>query len=142
MRSIPFGCSILAVCIALCGTANAQATNARAIYRCESGGALTFSDRPCDARSEVHTLDSKALNTFAPPPGGPASRSAAKPKSRKKSSGRAADRDKHEEKCERLAQGLKDVRAKQRSGYKASEGERLRDRERKLKSQLREARCG
>lgn len=142
MRAIAFGCSIFALCAAGCGLANAQATSARAIYRCEVGGVLTFSDRPCDPSAQIHELDGKALNTFEPPPTVPGStRAVSKPKAPRKSSGRAVDPDAEKRKCERLAQALKDLRARQRTGYRASEGQRLRDRESKLKSQLRMARC-
>jgi hypothetical protein len=146
MRPIAFGGSILVLCTVLCGHASAQATNSRAIYRCEAGGVLTFSDRPCTTGAEQYELDAKALNTFEPPPVSPASRRAATQsqsakRTSKKASGPAVDPAKRREKCERLTQSLKDVRAKQRSGYKAREGERLKDREAKLKSQLRESRC-
>lgn len=142
MRAIAFGGSILVLWTVLCGHASAQATNSRAIYRCEAGGVLTFSDRPCKTGDEQYELDSKALNTFEAPPVSPTSQRAAKrPQRSKKPSGPAIDPAERREKCERLTQSLKDVRARQRSGYKAREGERLKDRETKLKSQLRESRC-
>lgn len=145
MHAIVFGGSILVLCTALCGSATAQGTNARAIYRCEAGGVLTFSDRPCKQGAEPYELDAKVLNTFEPPPVQPSARRLATKsqsrKSGKKSSG-SADPGNRKEKCERLSQSLKSLRSKQRSGYKAREADRLKERETKLKSQLREARCG
>lgn len=143
MRSIAFVGSMLVMCIALSGLAHAQTTKSRQIYRCHVDGVLTFSDRPCASDAEPYEVDSSALNTFEPPPVRPATiKPATQPKRAKKSAGSAVDLKKHKEKCERLVRGLKDLRAKQRSGYKASEASRLKDRETKLKSQLREARCG
>jgi hypothetical protein len=137
------GCWILALLTLAWGQANAQATSARAIYRCEIEGVLTFSDRPCDPDAQVHELDGSALNVFDPPATSAASpRAASKAKASKRSTGNVANRDAQKQKqtCDRLAQALKDVRARQRTGYRGSEGERLRDRESKLKSELRLAR--
>jgi hypothetical protein len=48
---------------------------------------------------------------------------------------------KHEQRCARLAKSLAKVRARMRSGYRASEGEQLRKREAGLKEQWRRERC-
>jgi len=142
MHALACACSVLLACTVCLMSARAE-TSARAIYRCEAGGVLTFSDRPCDSNATVHELDAGTLNTFEPTPVQPSARRAVPArKSTKKAAGAAMAADKHKQTCERLAQGLKDIRAKQRSGYKASEGERLKARETKLKSQLRTARCG
>ncbi len=142
MRTLVFCGSILVLCTALREPAHAQATNARAIYRCEVAGVLTFSDRPCQTGAEPYELDAKALNTFEPPPRSASPRTAAGRTVKTRQSAAGPDAAKRKEQCERWAQGLRELRARQRSGYTAREGARLEEREAKLKSQLREARCG
>lgn len=138
------GCWMLALLALVWGHATAQATNARAIYRCEIEGVLTFSDRPCDPQAQLHELDGSALNVFDPPAASAAPpRARSRPKAATRSSGNLANGEaqKRKQRCERLAQALKDVRARQRTGYRAGAGERLREREAKLKSELRLAQC-
>jgi hypothetical protein len=112
----------------------------RAIYRCEIDGQLTFSDRPCSPAAKTYELDAKNANTYqAPPlqqPSPPALRKAPATQNA------IADLKKHKETCERLALRLKEVRSKQRTGYTAEQGERLKADQERLKSQFRLARCG
>jgi Domain of unknown function (DUF4124) len=113
-----------------------------AIYRCHLNGVLTFSDRPCDTASETHEIDTDRINTSAAPAEAKASeKSASTAKRRKSGSTKAPDPAKAAAACNRLNQSLRDTRSKMRSGYKASEGERLKERQAKLKNQLRLARC-
>jgi hypothetical protein len=116
------------------------AADAVSIYKCEVGGVLTFSDRPCSPQAELHELDESGVNTYDPPP----VVRTAKPKAtvRKTESRRAdAQHEKRAETCARLTRSMKDVRSKMRTGYSAREGERLRDRLANLKDQQRESRC-
>jgi hypothetical protein len=118
------------------------ADNGRAIFRCELNGVPTFSDRPCASAAESYEPDPIATNTYEPPPSHLGTRRApVKPSPRKRAAAPAVDPDKHKETCARLAERLKDTRSKQRAGYKAREGERLKERQARLKSQLRLARC-
>jgi hypothetical protein len=115
--------------------------DAVSIYKCEVGGVLTFSDRPCSPQAELHELDGTAVNTYDAPPVAP---SKSKPRSaaRKTISSRAdAQPDKRTEVCARVGRSMKEVRSKMRAGYSAKEGERLRERLAKLKAQGRESRC-
>jgi hypothetical protein len=131
---------ISAICAASVYPGGVSAATGRAIFRCDLNGVPTFSDRPCASAAERYEPDPIATNTYEPPPTAPApSPAALKPSSRKTAAPAAPD--KHKETCERLAQGLKDTRAKQRAGYKAKEGERIKERQARLKSQLRLARC-
>jgi hypothetical protein len=111
----------------------------RVIYRCEIDGLVTFSDRPCSPAATIYQPDS--MNTYEAPPSLPASREQPAPRIPKKDVPPAADLAKHKQTCERLAQDLKYIRSKLRAGYKASEGEKLKARQERVKSQLRMARC-
>jgi hypothetical protein len=145
MRSIE--CVFAALVLAGAGLlSNGQATaDAVSIYKCEIGGVLTFSDRPCSPQAELHELDDAAVNTYDAPPVAPSpSASTSKPRAaaKKTASSRAdAQPDKRAEVCARVGQSMKEVRSKMRTGYSAKEGERLRERLAKLKVQGREARC-
>jgi hypothetical protein len=131
-----------AIVLCLCGTTVA-ANGAPAIYRCEIGGVMTFSDRPCAPDAVRHEIGNERVSIYKPPASAKtASSASAKRKPRKPREPAGPDIEKQKQTCERLAQRLRDIRAKYRAGYSASEGERLKDREAKLKSQLRMARCG
>jgi hypothetical protein len=141
MRSIE--CVFAALVLAGAGLfSNGQATaDAVSIYKCEIGGVLTFSDRPCSPQAELHELDDTAVNTYDAPPVAP---SKSKPRSaaRKTIASRADTQpDKRAEVCARVSRSMKEVRSKMRTGYSAKEGERLRERLAKLKVQGRESRC-
>jgi hypothetical protein len=140
MRAIELCGAFLLMSAALVWNREA-AGDAVSIYKCEVGGVLTFSDRPCSPQAELHEVDETTVNTYDPPPIAPT----AKPKTtvRKPESRRAdAQQDKRAETCARVTRSMKDVRSKMRTGYSAKEGERLRDRLAKLKDQQRESRCG
>jgi hypothetical protein len=114
-----------------------------AIYRCHVDGVLTFADRPCDTASDIHEIDTDGINTSAAPAEAKTSKkSATKPERRRSGSTKAGDPTKALETCNRLSQSLRDIRSKMRGGYKASEGERLKERQVRLKNQLRLAKCG
>jgi hypothetical protein len=133
---------VVALCAVSVYPGSASADNGRVIFRCELNGVPTFSDRPCASAAEHFEPDPIATNTYDPPPSHTGTRRAAvKPGSRKRAAAPAIDPNKHKETCERLAERLKDTRSKQRAGYKAREGERLNERQARLKSQLRSARC-
>lgn len=133
--------TVLIVVGSACVAAPAE-RNAVAVYRCHIDGVLTFSDRPCDAAAQRHAIDTEGINTSVAPAMPKSSGKPAKqPRQRKSGSTLEPDPKKQAQICERLAQSLKDIRSKMRAGYKASEGERLKDRQAKLKNQLRLARC-
>ena len=128
--------SSIALCIALPTLADT-----RAIYRCEVNGVPVFSDRPCAPAAVEVELDPTAMNSYEPPPA-----SAARPTKKSREVSRRAEDpvatlQKRKETCERLGQRLRDIRSKMRAGYKASEGEKLKERQRRLSSQFRSARC-
>lgn len=115
----------------------------RAIYRCEVNGQLTFSDRPCAPAAQRYEIDPADVNTYEAPVVSRAPRpSRAKRQVTRSNSDSLTQLAKQKQTCERLARGLKDIRSKMRAGYKVGEGEKLKARQQKLKSQLRLARCG
>jgi hypothetical protein len=143
MRGVEFLCAVLLLTGAGLLAERQQAlADAVSIYKCEVGGVLTFSDRPCSSEAELHELDETAVNTYEAPPVTP---STSKPSAaaRKRTPPRHTDsqQDKRAETCTRVGRSMKEVRSKMRAGYSAKEGERLRERLAKLKDQQREYRC-
>jgi hypothetical protein len=126
-------------------TWSVETASSSTIYRCEAGGTITFSDRPCDSSARQYVPDSSRISTYdapevrQPAPGGKQT----KPR-KSKGSGRGAAGDslaKRAEACDKLKNALKDIRARMRAGYSAKEGERLRERQQALQTRLRADRC-
>jgi hypothetical protein len=142
MRAIECLCAVLLFAGAgLPLNGQKAAADAVSIYKCEVGGVLTFSDRPCGPQAELHQLDDAVVNTYDAPPVVPRT---SKPKAAaKQSTSHRADshQAKRAETCARVGRSMKEVRSKMRSGYSAKEGERLRERLAKLKDQQRGSRC-
>ena len=122
----------------------ARASAASPIYRCEVNGVKTFSDRPCAADSSEYVPDDQRVSTVkvegVPSPAltRPAARSKAPAPGR---GSIAADQLKHKEDCARIDRSLGEIRSKMRAGYDAKEGQRLRDRQRKLTLDRRGMKC-
>lgn len=122
----------------------ASAPAASAIYRCELDGVITFSDRPCAADALEYVPDDQRVSTVKVEgisDSGQA-RPAARSKGRASSKGSiAADQLKLKEECARIDRSLSDIRSRMRAGYDAKEGERLKQRQRKLVLDRREKKC-
>lgn len=133
---------ITALLLLLCCSAPMH-VEAASMYRCEIAGVTTYSDRPCGADAKLHQPDEAAVSTYAAPV--MSSKPSATVKSdratKKRRTSESNDAAKRVELCDRLARSLKEVRSKMRSGYKAKEGERLRERLAKLKAQTEDAKC-
>ncbi|HEX7113752.1 MAG TPA: hypothetical protein VF193_01360 [Steroidobacter sp.] len=142
-EQIVFVCALAVLCV----SSSEPAEPSKGLYRCEKNGVPTFSDRPCGPDSKPYEPDSSRTSTYAPPPTNSASRNStasdAALKKRRRSRAAAEMRRlaKHEQQCARIASSLAKVRAQMRSGYRASQGEQLRNREARLKEQWREKRC-
>ena len=113
-----------------------------AVYRCVVDDVVTFSDRPCDAEAKHYTPESEWVSMVdvtksSTSPG----RAAARKPKRAQGNSIAAAQAKHQEECTRLEEALRDVRSKLRAGYDVSQGERLKERNRKLNADLRSKRC-
>lgn len=122
--------------------ANSADSAGRPIYRCHSGGATTFSDRPCDAAAEIYQSATPVNSYEAPKSVSPArGGTAARPRVDTRFDRESASRAKLQEKCRRIQQSLRDLRSKMRAGYTAREGERLRERQTTLEEQRRAAKC-
>lgn len=125
----------------LVGTSGAQP----AIYRCAGEGGVVYTDRPCEPGANPHEVDDSRVTVYTPAPAAErasAPTPAKQPKRRRAKPARAADPAEHRIKCAKLAQRLRDVRSKMRSGYAAKEGERLNARQRQLNEQRRTQKCG
>ena len=122
----------------------ASAIAASPIYRCEVSGVTTFSDRPCSAESSVYVPDDQRVSTVkvegVPSPA--LTRPTARSQAHAPGKGSiATDQLKHKEDCARIDRSLGDIRSKMRAGYDAKQGERLRERQRKLTLDRREKKC-
>jgi Domain of unknown function (DUF4124) len=122
----------------------ASASAASTIYRCEMNGVKTFSDRPCAADSPEYVPDDQRVSTVKVE--GVPSLTQTRPAARSKASAPgkgsiAADQLKHKEGCARIDRSLSEIRSKMRAGYDAKQGERLRERQRKLTLDRREKKC-
>jgi len=135
---------LIAASISMHTTAWADAT----VFRCEVSGVLTFSDRPCGPDAQVHEPDNTRVSTFvAPPLADPptklsrVSAKAARRDDAKQTESIAALQAKHKERCVRIERSLRDIRSKMRAGYDAKQGERMKDRQRKLNQERRDEKC-
>jgi hypothetical protein len=121
-----------------------EASSNSAIYRCEAGGVITFSDRPCDSSARQYAPDSSRISTYEAPsvPQSEPGRKQTKPRKSKGSArGPAADPLAKRAACDKLKNALKDIRARMRAGYSAKEGERLRERQQAVQARLRTDKC-
>jgi Domain of unknown function (DUF4124) len=122
----------------------ASAIAASPIYRCELSGVTTFSDRPCSAEFSEYVPDEQRVSTVKVEgvPGPTQSRPATRSKGSAPGNGSiAADQLKRKEECARITRSLGEIRSKMRAGYDAKEGERLRERQRKLTLDRRAKKC-
>ena len=122
-------------------SANGESTFPSAVYRCVLNEVVTFSDRPCDAAAKHYTPESEWVSMVdvtksSATPG----RVPARKPERAQASSVAAAQAKHKQECTRL-EALREVRSKLRAGYDVKQGERLKERNRKLNADLRSKRC-
>ncbi len=113
------------------------------IFRCVVDDVVTFSDRPCAADAVQHLPNDQWVSTVKVEQTASGVRSVPPVSRLRKSSGRsiAADQAKHKENCARIERSLRDMRSQMRAGYDAKQGERLRERQRRLNDERREKRC-
>lgn len=123
----------------------AVAGDAPTIYRCEQAGATIYSDRPCAADASAHELDDSRVTVYAAPATFGRATSAVtkrpaavRPKAHRQG---AASPERRQVRCAKLDQSLRDVRTKMRTGYGVEEGERLKERHRRLAAQRRSEKC-
>jgi len=118
----------------------------RPIYRCEVRGQSVFSDRPCGSDASAYEADTSRVSITQSAPVSARESSPvtdSKPAARRRGSAgsSAAALARHAATCEKIEAGLREVRARMRSGYTAKQGERLKERQRSLQARRRAARC-
>lgn len=118
----------------------------RAMYRCEVDGVPLFSDTPCHAGAQQYVPDSSRISTYDAPD--PIRAQTASGPHQKPARGRtrrepdaSAQRARQEAECARLNESLREIRSRMRAGYRAAEGEQLRQREAKLETRQRMQKC-
>ena len=117
---------------------------AETIYRCERDGVTTFSDRPCGADARTYEPDLSRVSEYKAAPAIFTAHAQSKPIREKRLTSEpsiAEAQAKHAAACRRIQESLGVVRDKMRAGYTAKQGERLKERERKLNESRREKRC-
>lgn len=131
-----------AIVLVLSLSAPSLAVADSSIYRCVMNGVATYSDRHCGADSTAYTPDTDRVSTYAAPPLPKApARTTSKPRPRAARSSIADEQRKHAEECRRIEEGLREVRSRQRAGYSAKEGERLKARLAKLSARRKSQKC-
>jgi hypothetical protein len=112
------------------------------IYRCEQDGALTFSDRPCGTDAQTYEPDVSRVSEYKPVPTKAAAHAQRRTETHTRSEPSITETQaKHAAECRRIHDSLGAVRDKMRAGYNAKQGERLKERARKLNESRREKRC-
>ena len=114
------------------------------IYRCEHEGVATFSDRPCGADAQTYQPDVSRVSEFKAVPATLSEYAQSKnvQVNHSRSEPSIAEMQaKHAAECRRIRDSLGAVRDKMRAGYNAKQGERLKERERKLNESRRAKRC-
>ena len=120
----------------------ANAASNPTIYRCVEDDVVAYSDRPCGSNASAHEATDARISILEVTPPSPTRPPRVKPKPALADtvSIAAAQRERAKD-CAKLERSMRDIRSKMRAGYDAREGERLRDRQRKLTAQQRELRC-
>lgn len=136
------GSAGVAVVILASASSCANAASAPTIFRCVENDVVAYSDRPCGAdASEYAPSDARiSILEVTPPARTKAVRAKPKPARDDTASIAAAQRE-HARDCSKIERSMRDIRLKMRSGYDVKEGERLRDRQRKLAAEHREWHC-
>ncbi len=140
MRRLRIPVSLILISAASCAAAQSPT-----IYRCETASGITFSDRPCGIDSKPYAVDTSGVSVIETKRVEP--RSAVTGPKTQASSRSAESSDRPSAKaskaatCERLDQSLRRILSTMRTGYTASQGERLRERKRELEAQRRAQRC-
>jgi hypothetical protein len=101
-----------------------------------------YSDRPCGSNASEYEASEARISILEVAP--PSTTKAARPKPKRVIAGAvsiAAAQSKHAENCAKLDRSMRDIRSKMRAGYDVKEGERLKDRQRKLSAEQRALRC-
>lgn len=122
--------------------ANAAAATTSTIYRCIDRDVVTYSDRPCGSAASEYEPNEARISILEVAP--PSATKVRRPKPKRVAADAvsiAAAQAKRAETCGKVERSLRDIRSKMRAGYDANEGERLRERQRKLSAQHRELRC-
>ena len=138
-RRLAIGSQLALCSFLMCPLAQAAGMT---IYRCIENDVVTYSDRPCGSTIDTYEANETRINILEVTPPSATKPARASPKRKKSGGGSiAAAQAKHTENCARIDRSLRDIRSKMRSGYDVKEGERLKDRQRKLSAQQRELRC-
>jgi hypothetical protein len=139
---IRYGRRLAAVILFLAALFDGEVFAQSQIYRCMVDGAVVFADRPCGNDAEPYDASDALVSSYEPTPvsnelSGPAPKRVATTVRRET----VPDRTRQAQSCAKLERALSDIRAKQRAGYTAKQGKRLRERQQKLAAQRRELRC-
>lgn len=142
-----FGIALIALAATLLMTRDSSGGDR--IFRCESGGKVTYSDRGCGENAEQAEIEPGPLNSFSPESSAKsrASADATSAASKKAAPRKARDgsiaieQQRAQQKCQRLADRLTTIEVKLRRGYTVDQGERLREQRRQIEQQRRTERC-
>jgi hypothetical protein len=112
------------------------------IYRCDINGTVTFADRPCGADAQKFEPNLDRVTNYEPVATHVVSEVHSRPVKQAQSDPSIAQlQAKHAEECRRIRESLGTIRSKMRAGYNVKQGERLKERERKLNESRRAKHC-
>ena len=112
------------------------------VYVCHREGVRMFADRPCSPDGQVEQIPIAAANEYSlslPPDA--RTTSVSLPRKAVAADPQIAIRQRKIKMCRKLSDALERVHSQQRAGYRAKQGERLRDREIQLSQNLRREEC-
>lgn len=110
------------------------------VYRCVHDGTQVFSDQPCGKDAQQHTVTvTNRMDEYAVRD---SSRKASPAERQRVGRDDRDDRDDaNEQRCIKIGASKHDLDQRMRAGYNAAQGERLRERLRKLNDEYFERRC-
>ncbi|MBB6093408.1 hypothetical protein HNQ60_002286 [Povalibacter uvarum] len=109
------------------------------IYRCKTDAGVTFADRPCGADSQPYDIDLSTVSvvdTVAP-----RTTRASPPTPRSRDRVKEPAAASNTATCRHLDESLRKILSTMRTGYSASQGEKLRERKRDLETRRRQLKC-
>jgi len=145
MHALSSCLSMVALAVTVCTSQRAAAsdsatTTAITVYRCRTEAQTILADRPCGENAERIEITTDAGNAYtaAPPKSPPGRPPVARPPA---NGGSALQLERQQERCRRLGSEIERVRSQLRAGYRVRQGEKLRERLRRAKRELRDAHC-
>jgi hypothetical protein len=137
-------CWLIAASLPLLVTGAESVQAQTKIFRCVVDGRAVFGDKPCPDTLSVE-VSVASHNTYRGAESAPSKPSSLRPSAQRQASkpDRSAEvaEQKQQERCRNFTKQLAQIESTMRAGYKAKQGEKLRDRQRALQERQVAERC-